>query len=192
MTDPISETWQEFSDRFRSPWQPLGTVALIGWMSFYALFLLYAATTSSDFLFIDRANLVVHEAGHPLFSYFGHTLMVWGGTLLELMVPFFLAVYFAWMRQPTGAAFCAFFFFENFLYIATYMADAREMDLPLVTVGDPDYVEHDWNTIFSSLGVLQHDTQIAAAVRAVGWLGMVATCAWLFYRWHTGRAVRPA
>ena len=58
-------------------------------------------------------------------------------------------------------AFCAFFFFENWLYTATYMADARAMVLPLVTTGDPDHVEHDWNTIFSSLGVLQYDTTIA-------------------------------
>jgi len=29
------------------------------------------------------------------------------------------------------------FFFENWLYTATYMADARAMALPLVTTGDP-------------------------------------------------------
>jgi hypothetical protein len=172
-----------FLDSFREPWQRISPVAVIGWTVFYVLFLLYALFDRSGFLFIDNANLIVHEAGHLLFSYFGQTLMIWGGTILELFVPFALAVYFAYQRQPAATAFCAFFFFENFLYIATYMADARAQQLPLVTVGGSDYVEHDWSYIFSSLGLLQHDTQIAAFVRALGWLGMPATVGWLGWRW---------
>jgi hypothetical protein len=65
------------------------------------------------------------------------------------------------------------------------MADARSMALPLVTTGDPDYVEHDWNTIFSSLGVLQYDTTIGAIVRTLGWFGMLASTAWLAARLRT-------
>ena len=80
---------------------------------------------------------------------------------------------------PTAFAFCLFLFFENWLYTATYMADARAMVLPLVTAGDADYVEHDWNTIFSGLGVLQYDTRIAALVWGLGWCGMLGTVAWL-------------
>ncbi len=84
--------------------------------------------------------------------------------------------------RPTAFAFCSFFFFENWLYTATYMADARAMLLPLVTAGDSDYIEHDWHTIFSSLGVLQYDTKIAAVVSFLGWLGMLATVVWLVRR----------
>jgi hypothetical protein len=110
------------------------------------------------YLFIDSANLVVHEGGHLLFRWFGATLCLWGGTILQWLVPFLLAAYFFHERQPAAFVFCTFFFFENWLYTATYMADARAMVLPLVTTGDPDYVEHDWNTIFTSLGVLPYDT----------------------------------
>jgi hypothetical protein len=56
------------------------------------------------------------------------------------------------------------------------------MDLPLVTTGDPDFAEHDFHAIFTSLGVLDHDTQIAAVVRLIGWCGMVACVAWLAMR----------
>ena len=84
--------------------------------------------------------------------------------------------------DTTAFAFCAFFFFENWLYTATYMADARVMLLPLVTAGDSDYIEHDWHTIFSSLGVLQYDTKIATVVSFLGWLGMLGTVAWLVQR----------
>jgi len=75
-----------------------------------------------------------------------------------------------------------FFFFENWLYTATYMADARAQVLPLVTTGDPDFVEHDFHAIFSSLGVLDHDTQIATVVRVLGWCGMLTVVAWLASR----------
>jgi len=178
-----SKLTTDFLDSFREPWKPLSAIALVAWLVCYLSFLLYAVLDRSGYLFIDSANLIVHEAGHLLFSYLGETLMIWGGTIFELFVPFALAVSFAWRRQPAGTAFCAFFFFENFLYIGTYMADARAQQLPLVTVGDSDYVEHDWFHIFSSLGLLQHDTQIAAFVRLLGWLGMLATIAWLAWRW---------
>ena len=182
-----SKLTTDFFDSFREPWKPLSAIALVAWLVCYLSFLLYAVLDRSGYLFIDSANLIVHEAGHLLFSYLGETLMIWGGTIFELFVPFALAVSFAWRRQPAGTAFCAFFFFENFLYIGTYMADARAQQLPLVTVGDSDYVEHDWFHIFSSLGLLQHDTQIAAFVRFLGWLGMMATIAWLAWRWKQSR-----
>jgi len=97
-------------------------------------------------------------------------------------VLFLLAVYFYTQRQKGSFAFCAFFFFENWLYTATYMADARAMVLPLVTTGDPDHIEHDWNTIFSSLGMLQYDTTIAGVVRFLGWCGMLGVVGWLVWR----------
>jgi len=59
------------------------------------------------------------------------------------------------------------------------MADARAQVLPLVTTGDSDFVEHDFYAIFSKLGVLNHDTQIAVVVRTLGWCGMLACVAWL-------------
>jgi hypothetical protein len=164
---------------FAQDWQPTPRYSVAAWIVFYAGFLIYAFSQRGAFLFIDLANLVVHEGGHLLFGWFGPTLGLWGGTILQWLVPLLLAAYFFSQRQTTAFAFCSFFFFENWLYTATYMADARAMLLPLVTAGDSDYVEHDWHTIFSSLGVLQYDTKIAAAVSFLGWLGMLATVVWL-------------
>jgi hypothetical protein len=171
---------------FDEPWKPVSQPALTAWIVFYVAFLAYAFSARGGFLFIDTANLVVHEGGHNLFSWFGPTLCLWGGTLLQWMVPFLLAVYFFKQRETPGFVFCSFFFFENWLYTATYMADARAMVLPLVTTGDPEFAKHDFNAIFSSLGVLDHDTQIAAAVRFLGWCGMIVTVIW-FARQKTAR-----
>lgn len=176
MMEYLREVWEE-------PWKPVSKPAVIAWTAFYALFLVYAFRDRSGFLFIDEANLVVHEGGHALFGWFGPTLGLWGGTLLQWLVPLLLAILFFVQRQTTGFVFCLFFFFENWLYTATYMADARSMVLPLVTVGDPDAGGHDWNQIFSNLGVLRYDTRIAGVVRFLGWIGMIATAGWLGSRY---------
>lgn len=177
--------------RFDEPWKPVSRPVVAAWLIFYVLFLVYAFSAHGGFLFIDSANLVVHEGGHNLFGWFGPTLGLWGGTLLQWLVPFLLAIYFFTERQTTGFVFCLFFFFENWLYTATYMADARAQELPLVTTGDPDFVEHDFFRIFSNLGVLDHDTQIASLVRVLGWCGMLACVTWLALRLRA-QDVQPA
>lgn len=171
MIDAIQPILQE-------PWKPVSRPVLVAWLIFYIAFLGYAFSAHGQSLFIDNANLVVHEGGHNLFGWFGPVLGLWGGTLLQWLVPFLLALYFFTQRQTTGFVFCAFFFFENWLYTATYMADARAQELPLVTSGDPDFVEHDFHAIFSNLGVLEYDTRIAAVVRLLGWCGMIACVVW--------------
>jgi hypothetical protein len=163
--------------RPNAEWSIVSRIALICWLAFYALFFLYAATTNEDFLFLDRVNLVVHEAGHPLFGIFGYITGILGGTLLELLVPLACAISFWWRRHTTGVAFCAFWFFENFLYIGTYMADARRVTLPLVGDGT-----HDWEVLFTHWGVLHLDQQIGGWMHALGWIGMVGTVVWLIWR----------
>jgi hypothetical protein len=173
--------WQSFLDElgFGEPWKPVSQPAVAAWLVFYVAFLAYAFSAHGGFLFIDTANLVVHEGGHNLFGWFGPTIGLWGGTLLQWLVPLLLATYFFTQRQTTGFVFCLFFFFENWLYTATYMADARAMVLPLVTTGDPEFAEHDFHAIFSRLGVLDYDTRIAMTVRLLGWCGMIAVVIWL-------------
>ena len=166
----------------RDHWRPVSRWAVVAWLIFYVWFMIYACSKHGGFLFTDSANLVVHEGGHLLFGWFGRTIGLWGGTILQWLVPLLLAAYFFHERQLPAFIFCLFFFFENWLYTATYMADARALVLPLVTTGDPEFARHDWNTIFSDLGILPYDTAIAAVVRVMGWCGMLASVAWLAAR----------
>ena len=71
---------------FEEPWKPLSRLAVVAWLVFYVGFLGYAFSKQGGFLFIDSANLVVHEGGHNLFGWFGPTLGLWGGTLLQWLV----------------------------------------------------------------------------------------------------------
>jgi hypothetical protein len=181
----LAESWTErlpFLEVLEDDWRPVSRAILIVASAFYLLFLYQAARGSGVLLMMDLVFVPIHEGGHLLFRFFGEFLAVAGGTILQLSVPLMLAAFFIFQRQIPGTAFCLFFFFEQFLPIATYMADARAQELPLLTVGDGDYVIHDWAYLFGRLGVLEHDTAIAHAVRFLGWVGMVATLVWMIWR----------
>ncbi len=190
----IPQSWIERApvlENLTEPWHPMPRWATGAWLAFYALFLYELARGSGFLPMIDLVFVPIHEGGHLLFGYLGHAFMVAGGTILQLLVPFALATYFCFQRQIAGAAFCMFCFFEQFLPIATYMADARAQELPLITVGSPEFVEHDWFAMFSSLEILEHDTQIASLVRVVGWIGMICVTVWLAWRGMRQEEVRP-
>ncbi len=172
-------------DKF-GDWKPVSCGAGIAWLCFYALFLLYAFANRSGFLILDYVNLIIHEGGHFFFSWFGYTITILGGTLGELLVPLLCASYFFWQREATGFAFSMFWFFENFPYIAAYMADARTASLPLV-----GSEESDWTILFSQWGLLAQDQKIGGIMRTLGYLGMLATMAWLAYCLRQDAASKP-
>src|ERR1700687_2805550 len=92
------------------PWKPVSRLEFVAWLMFYVGFLGYAVSVHGAALFIDCAILVVHEGGHNLFGWFGPTLGLWGGTLLQWLVPFLLAAYFFPQRPLPRFVFCLFFF----------------------------------------------------------------------------------
>jgi hypothetical protein len=148
------------------------------------VFFIVVVVDSDGFIrILDDANLVFHEAGHPIFGLFGETLGLYGGTLGQLVFPVVVLVVFLLRREPVPYALAGVWLFENFLNIARYMADARAQVLPLVGGG-----EHDWTQIFSRWHVLSYDTRIAGFVRFLGWTGMVAMGLWLAWRWYEDRA----
>ncbi|MCL7972182.1 MAG: hypothetical protein M8866_08885, partial [marine benthic group bacterium] len=53
--------------------------------------------------FLDGVNLLVHEAGHVVFSPLGETMAVAGGTILQLAFPLAFMVSF-WSRGQRFAA----------------------------------------------------------------------------------------
>jgi hypothetical protein len=170
---------------------PVSGGGLIALIIFSVLLLRWMSTDSDGYLrIVDDINLVIHEAGHPIFGIFGETPMWFGGTWMELLVPAAIAVVFWYQRSALSAAFAAVWFFENFHYIGWYMADATDQLLPLAGGG-----EHDWNTIFSKYGVLDKDQQISHVVTTIGYVGIVASlvfavAVWLVQRSHSADNTR--
>ena len=126
-------------------------------------------------------TLGVHELGHLLFAPLGHWLGVAGGSITQVAAP--LAVAYGFLRQRDYYAIAVAGTWEgmSLANLATYVADARAQELPLVSPfsGDP---EHDWNYLLSSVGMLRQDTLLAGCVRLAACAvlaGSVAFGVWL-------------
>lgn len=162
-----------------SAWHPVSTIGLIALAAFTLLLLRWMATDADGYLtIIDDINLVIHEFGHPFFSIFGEWPGWFGGTWMELIVPAVIAGVFWFQRSALSLAFAGIWFFENFHYIARYMADAQVQELPLAGGG-----EHDWNAIFTHYGVLYKATDIASFFYKVGYAGIAISLAFAFAVW---------
>ena len=133
---------------------------------------------------LDSANLAFHEAGHPLFGLLASGLMVYGGTLMQLMMPAAAARQLRQQGKVGGYHLCLLWLAENLLNVARYMADARRQELPLVGGGD-----HDWTFILSQWGLLRWDTTLALWLR----LFAVGLMVWVLWRdWQQARIVRTS
>lgn len=164
-------------------WDPVTTGRLAGFGAGLALVLGLMAVSERGFVFlVDHANLLFHEAGHPIVGLLSTRLEPYGGTLGQLFFPAVLAISFWRKGQPLSFAGSGLWFFENWLNIARYMADARAQELPLVGGGD-----HDWNTILGRWNLLAYDTRLAGALTIAAWTGVAAVCAWVVWRWHRDR-----
>ena len=149
-------------------------VLLLGLLAWWTLRL---GTSSATWCLLDFANLAFHEAGHLLLSFAGSTLHYLGGTLAQLAVPLLLgARLLVRDRRPLGAAFCVWWLGESLINVSIFMADARELALPLVGGGD-----HDWNELFFRFGLLAQPSvdRVSTLTHAVGVTIMLAGLAWV-------------
>jgi hypothetical protein len=164
-------------------WEKVSGGKFAGFILGVAVFLAVLLASEPGFIFgLDHANLLFHEAGHPIIGLFSNLLEPYGGTIGQLVFPVALAVSFWRKNRALAFAAAIIWFFQNWLNIARYMADARALELPLVGGGD-----HDWNTIFTRWGILQYDTQIAGVVKLIGWTGMTLAVLWAGWRWWRDR-----
>ncbi|MFC1575724.1 hypothetical protein ACFL5A_03660, partial [Gemmatimonadota bacterium] len=125
----------------------------------------------------DGLNLVIHEAGHLAFSWFGEWIGVAGGTLFQLAAPVAAGILFHRQRDYFAVAVALFWLGTNLVDVGIYVADARAQLLPLVspTSGDP---LHDWYYLLAHAGLLRHDQALGGAFRALGLGSMALSLLW--------------
>ena len=130
---------------------------------FTVLMLVYGflcARDTSESGMLDRVNLVIHEAGHLLFGWFGEFIGVIGGTIGQLFVPVAFTSYFFLQREFFSSSGRSSGTGQNFFWISVYVKDAQAMALPLLSVGGGEDTIHDWNYILSKVGLLRWDQVI--------------------------------
>ena len=102
--------------------------------------------------FFDNVDLIIHEAGHPIFSIFGRFIGMAGGTILQTGMPLAAIIYFLFTKRQLSAAIVMFWLGQSILNVSVYAADAIEMKLPLVGGNI-----HDWNYMLNEIGLLSFD-----------------------------------
>lgn len=109
-------------------------------------------------------TLVFHEMGHIVFGFAGHFVMMLMGSGMQVLIPIVVTILF--LRQPDyfGAAVGGFWLSFSLFDVAVYVADARMMDLPLVSAfaGTP---EHDWNYLLGAMHMLPADHFLSFLIR---------------------------
>ena len=132
--------------------------------------------------FLHLVNLPFHEAGHIFFRPFGEFVTSLGGTLGQFLVPLVCLGSFLFYRFDNfAAAVCLWWTGENFLDIAPYVNDARDLVLPLIggnTGQTSPYGFHDWEYILTEAGLIGYEHDIARAFQFIGTIIMAAAMLW--------------
>lgn len=122
-------------------------------------FLIYVSVGmyfGKDFFVTAATNLIFHEAGHMIFSLFGETIGVLGGTIMQLAVPSVLLWYFVFkQRDYFASGIMLWWLGENMINVGTYIRDANAQVLELLGNGG-----HDWFFLFNKFDLLSSATTI--------------------------------
>ncbi len=130
-----------------------------------SLYFLWCAYDPYQWHLIDGVNLVIHEAGHLIFSPFGEFMMIAGGSLFQVIMPALFVGYFWYHSKYYSAALVLFWVGESVLNVSVYVGDSLTLQLPLL--GGQDSV-HDWNYLLSTLSLLPATAKVAGVIRLLG------------------------
>ncbi len=151
-----------------------GVVALLATVYFFSV-----AMSETGAYMMSSLDVVFHEAGHTLAFFLPKIMHVMAGSLLQVVIPFGLFVYFFVKDVRFGAALMLFWFGQSVVGVSIYARDAIAMQLPLL---GGEAVIHDWNYLFTVLGVLEHTKTIADMIYGVGLVSLtVGSILSLFY-----------
>lgn len=136
-----------------------------------SLYFLWCAYDPSRWHLIDGVNLVIHEAGHIVFSPLGEFMMIAGGSLFQVIMPALFVGYFWYHGKFYSAALVLFWVGQSILNVSVYAGDSIALELPLL--GGQDSL-HDWNYLLTSMNMLPATAKVAGALRLLGTLVIVA------------------
>jgi hypothetical protein len=117
----------------------------------------YLVINRGHYTWIDNADLVIHEAGHVFFMFFGSYIHSAGGTLMQIILPLLIAWYFFRNSYRLGVQVSLLWLGQNFINISVYAADARARALPLL---GGNKAGHDWHYMLGELNLLEYDQTV--------------------------------
>lgn len=143
--------------------------ALLTYLTVVAAATLYEPSRDFDLpnllWFIHLILLYIHEAGHLIFSVFGRTLTIMGGSLMQVLAP--LAWYVTAKYEGSSLSRTALVFTGiSIIDVSVYIKDAGMLQLPLI--GGLSKEHHDWANLMNDWGMIE---QSYAVGELVYWLG---------------------
>lgn len=139
----------------------------------------YVHTSNPLILLVHAFDLIVHEAGHVVFRWFGTTMAAAGGSILQLALPALFVFQGVYWDHRAGTQLSLLLLGQNFVDVSIYAADAQARALPLL---GGDRVFHDWHLILGNLGLLEATPLIAGVLYGlafVAWGAMLIAPRWI-------------
>jgi hypothetical protein len=149
-----------------------------GFIAIVAIYGVVCAASPGTYRFLDRVDLVFHEAGHVFFGFLGEFIGILGGSIMQVLIPAIVVVYFFVHRQNYSAAVTLFWVGQSLFNVSIYAKDARARALPLL--GD-DISAHDWHNILARLHLLNWDQVIGNLIYTLGLVALAASVLGGFY-----------
>lgn len=139
--------------------------------------------------FMHHILLPIHEAGHVLFRPFGEFMMILGGSLFQLALPFGIGVAFIVKnRDNFGASIGLWWASVSLVDLSPYIYDALHPQLTLVGGGTgAEDGPHDWIYLLIKLGQIDNAQRWGAFVHVCGGLLMLGALIWgatILWRQH--------
>lgn len=160
------------------PTQPAARARLnyfkAGFILAVGLYGVFCAVDPKTYRFLDRVDLVFHEAGHLIFGAFGEFIGILGGSLMQVLIPAIVTGYFILSNQRWSGMVTLFWVGQSLFNVSVYVKDARAQALPLL--GGEDVI-HDWNWLLGRLHLLRWDQTLGSLVFFLGVLALAVSVA---------------
>ena len=160
----MQQTKDYFSNK--SIWFAIPFLALCVYLFFQVL--VFRADDSRNFILSGMyfVEFGVHEVSHIIFGFLPPIFVAAAGSIGEVTFTILIVIAALKAKSYFAAVLGSIWVMLAMNSAGIYMADARAMQLPLVSFGDS--AKHDWHFVFGQLGWLNSDTMIGGTVRVLG------------------------
>ncbi len=141
----------------------------------------YPLFLNAVFFVIDATTLLIHEAGHTLFGFFGwRFLTILGGSLMSWLIPFLIFLSAWYKKQRFVAQFSLFWLSYAWFSSAAYCADAYHQNLPLI--GNLPKSAHDYTNMLSMLNILDKYQTVAWIMFSISLAILILCFIWPMFK----------
>ena len=120
-----------------------------------------------------------HEFGHILFRPFGEFMHIAGGSLVQFLMPLGFGIYFVHWRGDNLAGWLMLWWEgTQWVNLAPYCYDAKKPEMILLTGRTGDTGAHDYIDMLGDLGLLNRAHEVAASMKYLGIVLMLAALVW--------------